>query len=210
MNIEKIKKLAGKFIVFEGIEGSGKTTLINILSEHMNKYGLSHIKTCINNYAPINATIRDIILEKGTSKNIELLLFLSAHVQHIYSTIIPSLQKGICILCDRYIDSIYAYQGAGRKISLYKIKWLINSLNINVKPNIIFFLDVPIKTAINRINQRGKIDKIEMEHLYFFKRIRTYYLNSINKNNNYRIINTNTTIDIIKANLISIIENTNI
>ncbi|MDP2762925.1 MAG: dTMP kinase, partial [Enterobacteriaceae bacterium] len=104
----------------------------------------------------------------------------------------------------------YAYQGAGRKISLYKIKWLINSLNINVKPNITFFLDIPIKTAINRVNKRGEIDKIEMEHLYFFKKIRTYYLNSINRNDNYKVINTNTTIDIIKANLISIIENTNI
>lgn len=186
--IMSLEKLNGKLITFEGIEGSGKTTLINNVSKYLTKKKIPHIKTSIFSIPEVNKLIKDFILKKNTSNYTELLLFLAAHIQHIHRIIIPSIQNKICVLCDRYIYSLYAYQGYGRGIETTKIKNILKLLNFYIHPNITFFLNISVRTAIDRIETRGRLDEIEKENTNFFEKVKSFYTEIAYKNNSIKII----------------------
>ena len=189
--------MEGKFIVLEGIDGSGKTTQINELSRWLPKSGLISknaklIKTREPGGSLLGKAIRDLILKdnKSTSPSnlTELLLYSADRAEHISKIILPALANGNWILSDRFSGSTLAYQGYGREINIDIIKKLENIVCQNLKPDITFFLEISPEESILR--RRSKVaDRIESEGLEFLKKV----------NEGFKIIALENNWEIIKA-----------
>lgn len=196
-------------ISFEGPEGSGKSTQINLLSNYLEAQNINYI--CIREPGGtlLSEEIREILksdLYSDLSKESELLLFLASRSQLVNQIIKPSLLKNKFVLCDRYIDSTLAYQGYGRQISLKNIELLNNFTTGGLEPNITFLLQLDVHNSLERINKRYKetsstLDRIEKEEKFFHQRVHDGY-NEIAKNNKRVIkINAMQSIDVISKKI---------
>ncbi len=178
--------MINRFISFEGIDGAGKTTQIELLKKRLEK----------NNYKvkvfrepggmEISESLRKIILNKSfdISSNTEMLLFLAARSELVTKVIYPALEKGYYVICDRYIDSTVAYQGFGRKIDIKIINDLNKFVTLGLLPTVTFYLDIPVKTMILRKNKENN-DRMENSGLKFFERVRSGYFDLELKNNRF-------------------------
>ena len=169
----------GKFITFEGCEGSGKSTQLRLLSEYLDKHNIPYVLTREPGGSAIAEKIRKIILDgKNTemSDECEALLYAAAREQHLTEVIIPALEKGLLVLCDRYVDSSLAYQGAARGLGAEYIE----SINMHAMraypPDITVFLDIPPAAAFNRKHGADKDDRMEQQGLDFHNRVYGGYL----------------------------------
>lgn len=196
----------GLFLTFEGIDGAGKSTQIAFLKRYLEENGYQVIVTREPGGTEIGNSIRDVLLDKNNtamSPMAELLLYYADRAQHINETILPSLKKGICVISDRYYDSSFAYQLAGRKID----DKLLNILNENVvkdvEPDMTFFLDIPTNLSEERIRQRGdEMDRLELEGLKFKDSVRNGFLAQAEKYpERIRVINALQTRDEIFAEI---------
>ncbi len=165
------------FITFEGIEGSGKTTQISRLKAWFESQDKSVITTKEPGGTALGQTIRQLILDPGTAftnPHTELLLFYADRLEHVTSIIQPALDQGKVVLCDRYIDSTWAYQSGGRQIS----ETIITSLNkwIPLMPDKTILLDIAPEEGLKRAKKRAALDRFEKEELSFHHRIRDTYL----------------------------------
>jgi dTMP kinase len=175
------------FVTLEGSEGVGKSTLI----EHLKKYFLNNNIDFIFTKEP-GATkegqaLRKILLDKTIKLEplSETFLLLADRLEHVRKIIKPALEKNKNVLSDRYLDSTYAYQGAGRKIDKDKLDQLIKPLKFPV-PDLTIYLDLPVEEGIKRAKGRDKLDRFEEEEIDFFERIRNSYLD-LAKENSHRI-----------------------
>ena len=167
----------GKLITFEGIDGSGKSTQIKLISDILHKNNIDNIVIREPGGTEISEKIRDILLDNDNtiSKYTEALLFLSSRSQLVNEVIKPALNRGCYILCDRYIDSTIAYQGYGRGIDLSQIK-VLNDLAIeSIYPDITFILDVNVNTSLSRRLTKSK-DRMEQVNENFLIKVRKAYL----------------------------------
>jgi len=167
----------GKLITFEGIDGSGKSTQIKLISEILHKNNIDNIVIREPGGTEISEKIRAILLDNDNtiSKYTEALLFLSSRSQLVNEVIKPALNRGCYILCDRYIDSTIAYQGYGRGIDLSQIK-VLNDLAIeSIYPDITFILDVNVNTSLSRRLTKSK-DRMEQVNKNFLIKVRKAYL----------------------------------
>ena len=167
----------GKLITFEGIDGSGKSTQIKLISDILHKNNINNIVIREPGGTKISEKIRDILLDNDNtiSKYTEALLFLSSRSQLVNEVIKPALNNGCYILCDRYIDSTIAYQGYGRGIDLSQIK-VLNDLAIeSIYPDITFILDVNVNTSLSRRLTKSK-DRMEQVNENFLIKVRKAYL----------------------------------
>jgi len=165
------------FITFEGIEGSGKTTQISRLKAWFESQDKSVITTKEPGGTALGQTIRQLILDPDTAftnPHTELLLFYADRLEHITSIIQPALDQGKIVLCDRYIDSTWAYQSGGRQIS----ETIIESLNtmVPLMPDKTILLDISPEEGLKRAKKRAALDRFEQEELSFHHRIRETYL----------------------------------
>lgn len=168
------------FITFEGIDGSGKTTQIKLLSERLQSQGISVIVLREPGGNEISENIREVLL---TSKHeigvrAELLLFVAARAQLVEKVICPALDAGKLVICDRYIDSSVAYQGFGRGLSVAEVQECNKFATNNLVPDLTFFLDVPTDIGISRTSVRNEkvLDRIESAGESFFEKARKGYL----------------------------------
>ena len=171
----------GKLITFEGIDGSGKSTQIKLISDILHKNNINNIVIREPGGTKISEKIRDILLDNDNtiSKYTEALLFLSSRSQLVNEVIKPALDRGCYILCDRYIDSTIAYQGYGRGIDLSQIK-VLNDLAIeSIYPDITFILDININTSLSRRLTKSK-DRMEQVNKNFLIKVRKAYLKIAN------------------------------
>lgn len=162
------------FITFEGCEGVGKTTQVRLAHEYLLKNGCDVIMTREPGGSVIAEKIRNIILDKentGMSVMSEILLYLAARAQHLKDIIIPALDRGQLVLCDRYIDSTRAYQGAARNIEPEIIDKLNSTVIGDYKPELTVFLDVPPHIAFARKGGADKEDRMEREGMEFHKKV---------------------------------------
>ncbi len=175
-----------KFISFEGVDFSGKTTQINLLKEKLEDLNFKVLVFREPGGIEVAESIRDIILNNdyNISKECEMLLFLSARAELVDKVIKPALDDDCFVICDRFIDSTLAYQGYGRKIDLN----LINNLNSMVTKSIIpsktFFLDIDVSLMSKRQNIKNN-DRMENSGINFFKNVRKGYLQILKNNNRF-------------------------
>ena len=187
--------MEGKFIVLEGIDGCGKTTQINELYKWLPESGLINknatlIKTREPGGSLLGREIRDMILRNHQSNSpsilTELLLYSADRAEHISKIILPALQNGNWIICDRFAGSTLAYQGYGREISIDIIKKLENIVCQNIRPDLTFFLEISPEESILR--RKNKVaDRIESEGLDFLKKV-NHGFKLIALENNWEII----------------------
>lgn len=165
----------GHLITFEGGEGVGKTTLIDALYQYLKNSRRNVIKTRAPGGTEIGQLIRKILLNQHKEKmsfTCELFLFLADRSQHVAELIIPSLQQGKIVLCDRFNDSTIAYQAAGRDQEKEWVEKLCSFASLNVPVNLTFYLDLDPKSALKRVDRMKDRDRIEAEDSTFHEKIR--------------------------------------
>lgn len=166
----------GLFITFEGIDGCGKTTQIELLKEELEKRGYTVLLTREPGAKGLGEKFREILLnyDGEVSSNCESFLFLADRAQHIDTIIKPAINNGTIVLCDRHTDSTVAYQGYGRELDLEQIYQLNKIATNGIVPDITFILDIDIETSLQRIG-KGR-DRMENAGREFFERVRNGYI----------------------------------
>jgi dTMP kinase len=172
----------GRFLTIEGIEGVGKTTQVARLSKYLSERGIDHVVTREPGGTPFAEKIRDLVLrprDETLPPAAELLLMFAARAVHLANHIGPALNAGRWVICDRFTDATYAYQGGGRSMSKTDIRFLETLVQGTLRPDLTLLLDVPVDVGLERSRQRdagGIRDRFDREQAEFFERVREAYL----------------------------------
>ena len=195
------------FITFEGADGCGKTTQIELLNKYLQQKGFKTLVTREPGAKGLGEKLREILLnyDGEVSPNCESFLFLADRAQHVDCVIKPALKDGVIVLCDRHTDSTVAYQGYGRQLDIEQIKKL-NEIAVNgLKPDLTIVFDIDIETSMQRVGKTK--DRMESAGMDFFNRVRNGYL-AIAKDepNRVKVINSADTIDKIHNQVVELVE----
>lgn len=169
----------GQFITFEGTEGVGKSTQLTNAAGTLDQLGVDYIVTREPGGTPMAEAIRELLLaprDEPVNEITELLLMFAARAQHLHTRILPALDCGQWVLCDRFTDATFAYQGGGRGVPEERIALLETLVQGDIRPDHVIVLDAPVDTGMARARRRGELDRFEQEDLDFFQRIRDAYL----------------------------------
>ena len=200
----------GLFITLEGIEGAGKSTAVDFIEDFLTKEGHDVIKTREPGGTVIGEQIREILLNNENytlTNDTELLLVFSARAQHIQEVILPALSSGKIILCDRFTDASYAYQGGGRGIDASRINLLEKWVQGDLRPNLTLLFDLDVSIGMQRTKKRSDADRFEREEINFFEKIRNTYLERAkNEPQRFRIINSASSLESVKEQIITILK----
>ncbi len=172
-------KVRGQFITFEGTEGVGKSTQLTNAASTLDQMGVDYIVTREPGGTPMAEAIRELLLaprDEPVNEITELLLMFAARAQHLHTRILPALERGQWVLCDRFTDATFAYQGGGRGVPEERIALLETLVQGDIRPDHVIVLDAPVDTGMARARKRGELDRFEQEDLDFFQRIRDAYL----------------------------------
>lgn len=165
-------------MTLEGVEGAGKSTQLRFITSCLNEAGIDFIVTREPGGTPLGEEVREILLQPGKERitaEAELMLILAARAQHLHRKIIPALGAGQWVLCDRFTDATYAYQGGGRQLDKNLIKSLESMIHDQPRPDVTIYLDLPVEIGLERARQRAKLDRFELEEKEFFNRVRACY-----------------------------------
>lgn len=169
----------GQFITFEGTEGVGKSTQLATARTALEAAGKDVLVTREPGGTPMAEAIRGLLLaprEETVNDLTELLLMFAARAQHLHSLILPALERGTWVLCDRFTDATYAYQGGGRGVPREQVAVLEQLVQGEVRPDHVILLDAPVEVGMARARSRGAPDRFELEKAAFFQRVRDCYL----------------------------------
>jgi len=172
----------GRFVTLEGLEGSGKSTQIALLRERLAQRGIHAVVTREPGGTPLAERLRDIVLhagEESLSPVSELLVLFAARSVHLDTLVRPALARGEWVLCDRFTDATYAYQGAGRGIADEAIRGLEKAVQRGLHPDLTLLLDLPVEVGLQRAGARrgaAAADRFEREGTAFFERVRARFL----------------------------------
>ncbi len=198
--------MKGKFITVEGTEGVGKTTNIQRITEWLDGRGIAYISTREPGGTTLGEKIRDLLLDKdntGMAASAELLLMFAARAQHLEETIIPALAAGTWVLCDRFTDATYAYQGFGRGLNLEHIEGLEALVQGDLHPDFTLILDIDPALGMSRVRARGELDRFESEALAFFDRVRAGYRERANTNpSRYCLVDASAPLTVVQEHII--------
>lgn len=197
------------FVSFEGIDGSGKSTITNYVYEYFINKNQEVIMTREPGGNKIAEKIRGLILDPKhdtMDDKTEALLYAASRRQHLVEKILPALDEGKLVLCDRFIDSSIAYQGYGRQLGAKAV------IDINLfavedhLPDITFFLDIDLKTSLDRVNKRDELDRLEGSGLDFFERVYDGYQKIVKENSRIVVIDATRSVEEVGDEIIEIIE----
>jgi dTMP kinase len=169
----------GIFITIEGVEGVGKSTNIEFIKEYLDNLNIDYLVTREPGGTLLAENIRDLLLSIDDDSPVELcelLLIFSARAQHIEKIIGPALKGGTWVICDRFTDATYAYQGGGRGMNTELISELETMVQGSLRPDLTIILDLDPETGLSRARNRGELDRFEREHVEFFIKVREAYL----------------------------------
>lgn len=188
--------MRGKFITFEGGEGSGKTTIIRQLAEELIAAGYNVVTTREPGGGKISEAIRDIILDKKNTEmdaRTEALLYAASRRQHLVEVILPALNENSIILCDRYLDSSLAYQGVARGLGISEVYKMNQFATDGILPDCTFYIDIDPEVGLRRIVENNRIqNRLDLEQKEFHDKVRTGYLELANMYpNRMRVIDGN-------------------
>ncbi len=193
----------GKFITLEGGEGTGKSTCLASVLEELHQSAIDTVATREPGGTPLGEKLRSVLLEPNVgqiSDNAELLIMFAARAQHIAHVIEPALAAGQWVVSDRFTDATYAYQGGGRQIPVERISIIEQWVHGGLQPDLTLLLDVPVEVGLQRVGQRGSLDRIERENLHFFDNVRSAYLQRARHfPDRFRIISTDRDIASVTA-----------
>jgi dTMP kinase len=196
--------MKGRFIVLEGGEGAGKSTNARYIQSWLETRGRKCIVTREPGGSPLAESIRELVLNwKGAvPAQTELLLMFAARSAHLVSTIEPALREGVDVICDRFVDSTYAYQGAGRGIPAAEISALEKMVVRDCQPDLVIVFDLEPKTGLARTHERGEQNRFEAEHLEFQHRVRQIFLERARRDTRrYSIVDAGRSLVDVQADL---------
>ena len=183
--------MRGKFITLEGIEGSGKSTNLEVIKNLLDNNNIKYIVTREPGGGPLGPHLRELLLDKDNSisPSVEMLLMMADRKDHVDNLIEPNLTKGNWVISDRYLDSTIAYQGGGRQLNLNLITALSEELKLPT-PDLTLLFDLSVDLALERAKKRSELDRFEREPKDFHSRIRNSYLEQASINNRTKIIDS--------------------
>ena len=199
----------GRFITVEGVEGVGKSTSMAFIEQYLASKGIDWISTREPGGTQLAEEIRRLLLDKrnmSMHSTTELLLMFAARAQHVEELIKPCLAEGTWVICDRFTDSTYAYQGGGRGIALDTIARLEEIALGGFVPDLTLVLDLPVAAGMARANQRGEQDRFESEDLAFFERVREVFLARAESAARYHVIDASGDIDTVSARIGAVLD----
>jgi dTMP kinase len=207
-----------KLITFEGIEGSGKSTQIKLVAEYLSRRNVSLVVTAEPSGTAIGRKIGSILFNREHNNmcaETEMFLFCAARSQHVREIIMPAIKQNKVVLCDRFSDATYAYQGAGRGLDNQFIKLINDYSSMLLKPDLTLLFDLPVEIGLQRANKRNdnlkessSIDRFEKENMDFHRRIREGYLNILkNDPDRFRLIDANRDVETIQKDVRTYINN---
>ena len=199
---------AGKFITLEGAEGAGKSSLMSAISEWLAARGLEVLASREPGGTPVGEVLRDLLLDPKhpITPMTELALMFASRAQHIEEIIKPALAKGVWVICDRFTDSSYAYQGSGRGFNLESIS-AFEALTIdNYAPDLTLLLDIPVELGLQRAAQVGEPDRFEREATEFFQRVRAGFLARAETEQRIKVIDASADKDAVERHALLLIE----
>jgi dTMP kinase len=207
--------LKGKFITFEGIDGSGKSTQMRMLAGELLRSGIEVIVTCEPGGTPLGRGLREAFLEtrETVAPMAELLSFAADRAQHVEFLIKPALAEGKIVISDRYADATFAYQGAGRGFDEDKVNQVIELATGGLRPDLTLFFDITVEEALRRMADRDenhtKKNRMDEETGEFYTRVREAYLGIARREpERFRVIEAMGTMEEIHANVVSILSET--
>jgi len=197
--------VTGLFITLEGPEGAGKSTNRDYLAQCLRERGLDVVLTREPGGTPLAERIRDLLLtpaDEPMSSDTELLLVFAARAQHLAQVIRPALARGAIVLCDRFTDATYAYQGGGRGQSVQRIEQLEYFVQGDMRPDLTLIFDLPVEVGLSRAAARGRLDRFEQEGLEFFEAVRSAYLDRARQApQRYRVIDAGQSLAAVQQDL---------
>ena len=202
--------IRGKFITLEGGEGVGKTTNLHFIKDYIEEHNISAVVTREPGGTPLAEKIRQLLLDndsEAVSETTELLLIFAARAQHIKHVIEPALAQGSWVICDRFTDATYAYQGGGRNMRNSTIESLENWVQGTLRPDLTILLDAPVEIGLERARQRSAFDRFESEKTNFFEQVRRAYLLQLELNpQRIKLIKANQPLIDVQKSLIDLIQ----
>ncbi|WP_412460438.1 dTMP kinase [Pseudomonas sp. SC11] len=171
--------MSGLFITLEGPEGAGKSTNREYLAQRLREHGIDVVMTREPGGTPLAERIRELLLDPSDETmavDTELLLMFAARAQHLAMVIRPALARGAVVLCDRFTDATYAYQGGGRGLPIERIATLEHFVQGQLRPDLTLVFDLPVEVGLARAAARGRLDRFEQEGQAFFEAVRQAYL----------------------------------
>jgi dTMP kinase len=201
--------MKGKFITVEGIEGVGKTTNIDFIHQQLQAAGRDVVLTREPGGTLLGEAIRGLLLDPvytGMDSTCELQLMFAARAEHLAKVVWPALEQGQWVLCDRFTDATYAYQGGGRGIDSGVIARLEELVQGDFRPDLTLLLDVPVEIGLARAGKRGALDRFEQEKVSFFERVRKSYLEMAESNpGRYRVVDASLPLDEVQKQIAAIL-----
>lgn len=201
----------GKFITIEGTEGVGKSTNIEFIQQWLSQQGIPFIATREPGGTALAEEVRSLLLsprDETVNETAELLLMFAARAQHLHEKILPALAKGIWVLCDRFTDSTYAYQGEGRGLDKKMIEQLETLVQAEVQPDLTLYLDIDVRLGLERARGRGQLDRFEQEDIAFFERVRSgFNLRAQTHQNRFQIIDASPELAVVQQKISQVLEN---
>ena len=199
----------GKFITLEGGEGVGKTTNLSFIKDYLQQQAIPVTVTREPGGTALAEKIRQLVLDKDSesiSDTTELLLMFAARAQHIQHVIEPALAQGHWVLCDRFTDATYAYQGGGRELSIATIALLEQLVQGELRPDLTLLLDAPIEIGMERAQKRSAFDRFEVEKISFFTRVRNMYLSrAAQQADRIKVIQANQSLVNVQSDIIGVL-----
>ena len=202
--------MTGTFITVEGIEGVGKTTNMDFLGQQIRAAGKELVVTREPGGTPLGEAIRGLLLDpeyQGMDPDCELQLMFAARAEHLDKVIKPAMAAGQWVLCDRFTDATYAYQGGGRGLDAEKIATLERLVQGDFRPDLTLLLDVPVELGLERAGKRSAPDRFEQEQVEFFERVRQAYLDMARAHDGrYRIIDASQPLEAVQQQLQTVLQ----
>ena len=176
---ESVRRPKGRFITFEGVEGSGKTTQISTSAERLRRLGWTVLETREPGGTSVGEQIRDVMLNQGNQQLTaltEVFLVMAARAQHVEEVVRPALAGGAVVLCDRFVDSTLAYQGYGRGLDIRALRRLNRLATAGLTPDMTLVFDVPVTVGLQRRRAHREVNRLDMESIAFHERVRKGFL----------------------------------
>ncbi|MCG6934976.1 MAG: dTMP kinase [Proteobacteria bacterium] len=202
--------MAGQFITVEGSEGVGKSSNLAFIEQYLRAAGKDVVSTREPGGTPVGEKLRDLLLDARQTQlgdDTELLLMFAARAQHIHEVIRPALAAGKWIVCDRFTDATYAYQGGGRGISVTRIAVLEDWVQGTLRPDHTVLLDMPVDAGLDRAGTRSRPDRFEQEQQSFFERVRNTYLERARQEpGRFHVIDATPSLEQVQAHIANVLD----